>query len=336
MYGLVVLAAMATTIASQALISGVFSLTHQAVQLGYFPRVTVRHTSGQAEGEIYVPLLNWWLMVSSVALVLSFKESARLAAAYGIAVSGTMAITSVVFYEVTRKTWGWSAARAVPLLLLFLSFDIPFFGANLLKFADGGYIPIVVGGAFFVIMINWRLGRELLRELLESKASPLPEFLAALPSCGAARVPGTAIYMTAAHGVPQVIRLQIARVRALMQRVILLTVVVEHEPQLDDERRCEVELLQHGFARVTIRFGYMENPLVPPALERALEKAGAPLSDDVTYYVGRETLVGGEGGKMKPLAEGLFSFLSRNAKSPVDHFGLPIDNVVELGMRIDL
>ena len=335
-YALVALAAMATTIASQALISGVFSLTHQAVQLGYFPRVTVRHTSKHAEGEIYVPLLNWWLMVSSVALVLSFKESARLAAAYGIAVSGTMAITSVVFYDVTRRTWKWPRARALPLLLLFLSFDLPFFGANLLKFFDGGYIPIVVGAVFFVIMVNWNLGRQYLRELLESKTSPLRDFVNAIPSSDLCRVPGTAIYMSSAQGVPAVLRLQAQRVKSIMERVIILTVIVEHEPQLDESRRAEVELLEHGFVRAVIRFGYMENPLVPPALAEAMEKAGRPLADDTTYYVGRETFVGGEGGKMKPMAEELFSLLSRNAKSPVDHFGLPIDKVVELGMRIDL
>ena len=165
-YALVALAAMATTIASQALISGVFSLTHQAVQLGYFPRVTIRHTSREAEGQIYVPLMNWGLMAGSIALVLAFRHSARLGAAYGIAVSGTMAITSVVFFEVTRKAWRWPAARSVPLLLLFLSFDLPFFGANLLKFVDGGYIPILVGALFFVMMLDWHVGRQVLREIL--------------------------------------------------------------------------------------------------------------------------------------------------------------------------
>ncbi|HEY2518003.1 MAG TPA: KUP/HAK/KT family potassium transporter, partial [Polyangiaceae bacterium] len=215
-------------------------------------------------------------------------------------------------------------------------FDLPFFGANLLKFFDGGYIPIVVGALFFVIMVNWNLGRQYLRELLESKTLPLAEFLSKLPSSGVTRVAGTAIYMSSAQGVPVVLRLQAQRVKSIMEQVVILTVLIEHEPQLDDERRAEVKLLEHGFVNVVIRFGYMENPLVPPVLAEALEKAGRPLGSDTTYYVGRETFVGGEGGKMKPLAEGLFSLLSRNAKSPVDHFGLPIDKVVELGMRIDL
>src|SRR5580698_3557506 len=181
-YLLVGLAAMATTIASQALISGVFSLTHQAVQLGYFPRVTVRHTSREAEGQIYVPVMNWGLMVACIGLVLGFKESSRLASAYGIAVSGTMAITSVVFFDVTRKTWRWPAVKAVPLLLLFVSFDIPFFGANVTKFLDGGYVPVIVGIVFFIVMVNWKKGREALHAYMGEHTGPLPEFLATLPT----------------------------------------------------------------------------------------------------------------------------------------------------------
>jgi KUP system potassium uptake protein len=335
-YALVILAAMATTIASQALISGVFSLTHQAVQLGYFPPVTVRHTSHHAEGQIYVPLLNWWLAFASVSLVLAFKESARLAAAYGIAVSGTMAITSVVFYEVTRKTWNWPTARALPLLLLFLSFDLPFFGANLMKFFDGGYIPILAGALFFTIMIDWRVGRQALRETLAEKSAPLGEFLGTFSKSGVARVPGTAVYLSATRDVPHVLRRQVERVRSVMERVVLLTVVVAHQPQVDESGRAEVKKLADGFWQVVIHFGYMENPLIPPALEKALADAGAPLGHDVSYYVGRETFVAGPGGKMGPLSESLFALLSRNAKSPVDHFGLPPEAVVELGTRIDL
>jgi KUP system potassium uptake protein len=336
-YALVILAAMATTIASQALISGVFSLTHQAVQLGYFPRVAVNHTSRDAEGQIYVPLMNWGLMVACVALVLGFQQSSRLAAAYGIAVSGTMAITSTVFFEVTRKTWKWPAARSVPLLLLFLSFDLPFFGANLLKFFDGGYIPILVGALFFVIMVDWHHGRQIWRERLELRSVPLAEFLGKLGSRGVARVPGTAIYMSATHEVPYGLEMQAERVRSFMEHVVLLTVVIDHEPQVTDASRCRIESLAHGFVRASIHFGYMENPDVPPALARAVAESGVPLDlDDATYYVGRETFIAGEGGKMGRLTEGLFAFLSRNAKSAVDHFGLPSERVIELGIRVDL
>jgi KUP system potassium uptake protein len=336
-YALVGLAAMATTIASQSLISGVFSLTHQAVQLGYFPRVTVRHTSHETEGQIYVPLMNWGLMAGSIALVVGFQHSARLGSAYGIAVSGTMAITSVVFFEVTRKTWGWPAFRAAPLLVLFLSFDLPFFAANLMKFLDGGYIPILVGAFFFVIMVDWRVGRQIFRELVESRAVSIETFIASLPSMAVIRVPGTAIYLSSAHGVPETLVMKARRLRSIMEHVVLLTVVIEHEPQVDGARRIEVESCSEGFMKVTIRFGYMENPQVPTVLAQAVEQGNLPIAlGDATYYVGRETFVGGKEGKMGPISEGLFALLSRNAKSAIDHFGLPLDQVVELGMRVDL
>jgi KUP system potassium uptake protein len=336
-YALVGLAAMATTIASQALISGVFSLTHQAVQLGYFPRVTVNHTSREAEGQIYVPLMNWGLMLACIGLVLGFRQSSRLASAYGIAVSGTMTITSIVFFDVMRKTWKWPAVRAIPILALFLSFDLPFFGANLSKFVDGGYVPVIVGAVFFLVMIDWHVGRQALRAYLEKKTRPLDTFLTGLESSGITRVPGMAIYFSASGRVPPVLDLQCQHLRAIAEQVVLLTISIEHDPQIDEQRRFEVDDLHHGFVRADIHFGYMENPEVPPVLERALaaHSVVVPLSG-ATYYVGRETFVAGRGGIMRPLAESLFAFLSRNAKSAIDHFGLPVERVIELGTRIDL
>jgi KUP system potassium uptake protein len=336
-YALVVLAALATTIASQSLISGVFSLTHQAIQLGYFPRLSVNHTSREAEGQIYVPLMNWGLMVACIALVIGFKESARLASAYGIAVSGTMAITSIVFFDVTLKKWKWPAGRATALLLLFLSFDLPFFGANLMKFIDGGYIPIVVGVVFFAVMLDWRKGRQALLAYMAEHSGPLADFLRDLPGSGVARVPGTAIYLTPNPGVPAMLKMQARRVRSIAERVVLLAVVVDHAPQAEEAGRFEVEKLAEGFVRVTVHFGYMENPDVPPMLDRALRGAGLTLPlGDATYYVGRETFVAGAGGRMGPLAESLFAFLARNAKSATYHFALPPEQVVELGTVIDL
>ena len=336
-YVLVGLAAMATTIASQALISGVFSLTHQAVQLGYFPRVTVNHTSREAEGQIYVPLLNWGLMVACIGLVIGFKESARLASAYGIAVSGTMGITSVIFFEVTRRTWKWPMAKALPLLVLFLSFDIPFFVANLTKFLDGGYIPIIVGIVFFIIMVNWRIGRNALVALLDERTESFPAFLKALPERRVTRVPGTAVYLSPLSGVPFTLVMQAKRVRSVAEHVVLVRVEIDHEPQALEGHRFEVETLEQGFARVVLHFGYMENPIVPPLLEAALKQAGvATPMEDATYYIGRETFLAGKGGRMQPMAESLFALLSRNAKSAIDHFGLPAERVVELGVRVDL
>jgi KUP system potassium uptake protein len=336
-YVLVGLAAMATTIASQALISGVFSLTHQAVQLGYFPRVTVNHTSREAEGQIYVPLINWGLMIACIGLVVGFKESARLASAYGIAVSGTMAITSVVFFEVTRKTWSWPMAKALPLLVLFLSFDIPFFLANLTKFLDGGYIPIIVGVVFFVVMVNWRTGRNALFVLLTGRSVPIGDFMRSLETEKTARVPGTAVYLSPLDGIPFFLATQAKRLRSVAENVVLVRVHIEHEPQVPEGKRFSVEKLDAGFARVSLHFGYMENPEVPRLIEAALAsaKADIPLGD-ATYYVGRETFIAGKGGRMGPTSESLFALLSRNAKSAIDHFGLPAERVLELGIRVDL
>jgi len=336
-YLLVAIAALATTIASQALISGVFSLTHQAVQLGYFPRVTVNHTSHEAEGQIYVPLLNWGLLVACLGLVVGFKESARLASAYGIAVSGTMAITSIVFFDVTRKTWKWPLSKSLPLLVLFLSFDIPFFAANLTKFLDGGYIPILVGAGFFVVMVNWHQGRDALVQLLEERTVPLAEFLAKLPTSGTNRVPGTAIYLSPSACVPFVLMMQAKRLRSIAEHVLLVRVIIEHTPQAAPDQRFEVEPLELGFVRVVVRFGYTENPDVPRRLAEAAAhaKLACPM-DDATYYVGRETFLAGKGGRMNPTAEAFFALLSRNAKSAIDHFALPSERVVELGIRVDL
>jgi KUP system potassium uptake protein len=248
-----------------------------------------------------------------------------------------MAITSVIFFEVMRKTWGWPLHRAAPLLVLFLSFDVPFFAANLMKFLDGGYIPILVGGLFFVIMVDWRVGRQIYRELVDSRAMSIDAFLASLPGLSVIRVPGTAIYLSSAHGVPETLTMKARRLRSIMEHVVLLTVVIEHQPQVDEAHRIEVEPCAEGLVRVTIRFGYMENPNVPAVLEGAVRDGNLHVAlADATYYVGRETFVGGKGGRMGPIVEGLFAFLSRNAKSAIDHFGLPLDQVVELGTRVDL
>jgi KUP system potassium uptake protein len=336
-YALVVLAAVATAIASQALISGVFALTTQAMRLGYFPRVSVIHTSREEEEHVYLPLMNWGLMFACVALVLGFRHSERLAAAYGIAVSGTMAITSIVFFQVTRATWKWPAWRSIALLLLFLSFDLPFVGANALKFLDGGYIPVIVAIFFFIVMLDWHAGREALRRRLETSATSFPRLFELLGSGNVMRVPGTSVFLTAMSGVPAPLLLQVERAHSLSEQVVLLTVVTAHSPRVDDASRAEVERLSHGLVRVTLEYGYMEPVVVPRALDAALAGAGIQTKiADATYFAGRESICGGKGGEMRPLAERLFAFLQRNAKSPVDNFQLPPGRVVELGVRLDL
>ena len=338
-YALVALSAMATVIASQALISGAFSLTHQAVQLGYLPRVHVKHTSSETEGQIYVPEVNWALAVACIALVLTFQQSSRLAAAYGIAVTGTMGITSVVFYVVARHTWGWSVARALPLLLLFLLFDLAFLGANLLKFLDGGYVPVVIGVALFLAMGIWKRGRVLLAERFDRQAMPLDAFLSSLGAAGGpARVPGTAVFLTSRADVaPPMLIHHVKLTRALHEKVILLTVITQHVPRVRQDSRLEVSEFQAGFSRVVIRSGFMQETDVPLLLRRAASTKGLQIvPDNATYYLGRETFLATEQGRMGRVAETLFGFMVRNASSATAYFKLPPERVVELGMQIDL
>jgi KUP system potassium uptake protein len=333
-YCLVALATAATIIASQSLITGVFSLTHQAVQLGLFPRVTVAHTSRKAEGQIYVPEMNWGLCVLCIGLVLQFREAGRLAAAYGIAVSGTMGITSIVFFVVTRRTWNWPLWKALPPLVLFLSFDLPFFAANLTKFMDGGWIPILVGAVMLVVMIDWKVGRSILAERIAEISPPLADFVAKIQEHCPVRVPGTAIILSSnPDGTPPVLTTHARQIRALRKYVVLVTVTTDHVPYVKPPDRVRSEDLGHGFFRVWIHAGFMEKPHVP----RLLAAAKLPVDlEDATYFLGRETFVSGKGGKMGVLSESLFAFLSRNSKSATSWFGIPPDQVVELGMQIDL
>jgi KUP system potassium uptake protein len=337
-YALVALSTLATIIASQALITGVFSLTHQAIQLGLFPRVEIRHTSAHAEGQIYVPAINWGLAIACSLLVVFFQESSRLAAAYGIAVSGTMAITSVAFYLVTRRTWGWPRWKGLPLLVLFLSFDLPFFAANLLKFVDGGYVPVLVGAAFFLVMMVWRLGRTTLATYTRSHSRPEDQFLATLDQRVAARVPGTAIFLAStASGIPMILEHHIERIHALHERVVLLTIVFAHVPYIPAGERVEVHELDRGFVRVIAHYGYMDATDIPAVLAAAGPrcKLGIDLAD-ATYYLGRETFLATAKGKLGPLSEALFAFLARNAASATSYFAIPSEQVIEIGTQIDL
>jgi KUP system potassium uptake protein len=333
---LVGLATLATVIASQALISGAFSLTQQAISLGYFPRVTVRHTSKDAEGQIYVPEINWLLMVACIALVLAFKESSKLAAAYGIAVTGTMAITSVAFFVVMRQKWNWPLPVAGGILAFFLAFDLPFFAANALKFLDGGWVPVLIAAAFLVVMITWRRGRFYLSALVAKKAKTTEEFLASLPSVP--RKKGCGIFMgSSPTGVPIVLTCHAERLGVLEEEIVLVAVTEIREPYVDDEDRVVVEKLADKVYRVNVRFGFMDQPVVPPALALAKKNHGLDVDlDTATYFLGRESVVASDAGNMGSTAEGFFGFLSRNARSATTYFELPPDRVVELGTMVDL
>jgi KUP system potassium uptake protein len=336
-YALVGLATAATIIASQALISGAFSLTHQAVQLGYFPRVTIRHTSSEAEGQIYIPQINWALMIACVILVIGFQKSSHLASAYGIAVTGTMSITSIVYYVVARETWGWSRLKALPLLILFLSFDLPFFGANFVKIIDGGYVPLMVGAAVFFVMITWKQGRALLIQRATENAPSIATFLAQTAE-GVHRIPGVGVFLASnSDHVPASLAYHALRLHVLPAQVVLFTVVTERTPTVEPDARIEVSELGPALHRVVAHVGYMERSNVPALVHEALERLGlTPAPAELTYYLGRETLLATDAGEMGAFRESVLSFLSRNADSATKYFGIPPSQVVELGMQYDL
>jgi len=337
LYLMVVLATLAAIIASQALISGAYSLTRSAVQLGYFPRVHIVHTSGETEGQIYIPEINWLLMVACLALVFAFRSSGNLAAAYGIAVTGTMAMTSILFYGVARGVWHWSRARAGSLVAAFLVVDLAFFGANLTKIAQGGWVPLAVGAALFVVMTTWRLGRIELARVFAESTLPVGLFLDDVRRTGLLRVPGTAVFMTSnADGIPPVLLHYVKHNKMLHEQIVLLSITTAQVPTVPFGKNFEVEELGEGFYRVTARYGFMQSPNVPRLLAATLAEGLAVDLDDTSYYLGRETLLTGGTSKMASWRKALFGYLSRNSRPATQFFGLPPNRVVELGAQIQI
>jgi KUP system potassium uptake protein len=342
LYPMIALATLATVIASQALISGAYSLTSQAIRLGYFPRLTVKHTSEHGEGQIYLPFINLTLAVLCISLVLAFRESSKLAAAYGLAVTGTMTITSLVFFQVTRHRWKWNPILAWGVLIMFLSFDLPFFGANLFKFLDGGWIPVFIGSFFFLVMWLWKVGRSLLARHFMQTAQPLDHFMENLETEVPYRIPGVGVFLASdPRGVPPVVLRMVRRFHSLHQSVLLLTVTSETVPYFCkgkcEDDRVEVENLGKGFYRVLVRYGYMEIPDIPAIMGKALEKLNLQFDlSQLIYVLGHETFVEQDSGEMNRYQQGIFSFLSRNARNATDYFKLPPDQVIELGTHIDL
>jgi KUP system potassium uptake protein len=337
-YPMVALSTMATIIASQALISGAFSLTRQAIQLGFFPRVTIVHTSGESEGQIYIPEINSALMVACVWLVLTFKESTALAAAYGIAVTGTMSITSIIYYLVLTHTWHWPRWKAMPLVGMFLVFDLAFFGANAMKFLDGGWFPVGLAMVIFLVMTTWKKGRALLARNLADKLLPVSMFLDDLQTLKPPRVPGTAVFMSSnPNGVPVVLLHHWKHNQVLHETVVLLSVISENLPEIPAAQRVRVNELGQGFYHITAFYGFMETPNVPDVMQRAAADQRVPYKPASTsYYLGRETLLATKKSGMHTWRKALFSFISRNSRSATQYFGIPPDRVVELGMQIDL
>jgi KUP system potassium uptake protein len=335
-FPMVAIAAVATVVASQALISGAYSLTQQAVQLGYCPRVTIVHTSGQAEGQIYVPEINNFLMVACLALVLAFRESSKLAAAYGIAVTGTMAITSVLFFAVTAQ-WGWAMWKRVALVGLFLTFDLAFLSANVVKIADGGYIPLLIAVVVFAVMTTWKRGRTSLGRHIIANTLSMDLFLDDVRASKPHRVPGTAVFMTSnPDGAPPVLLHHFKHNKVLHEKVVMLSVQTRHVPEVNAAERIETRELGEGFSQVTATYGFMETPNVIDVLKLARAHGLAVDVEGASFYLGRETLLTTGRAGMARWRKVLFAFLSRNARPANMFFAIPPNRVVELGTQIEL
>jgi KUP system potassium uptake protein len=337
LYPMLVLATCAAVIASQALISGVFSITRQAMQLGYWPRLRILHTSAHEEGQIYIPEMNYLLMVGCIALAVGFGSSSAIAAAYGIAVTGTMIITSLLFWVVARQIMGWSAPRATLLVGLFLVIEVAFFAANAVKIASGGWFPLVAGGIVFAIMTTWRRGRDYLAHKFTTESLPLEMFLTEVEANRPHRVRGTAVFMTStASGTPSVLLHYFKHSKVLHEQVVLFTVLAARVPKVKPQNMVEAVDLGLGFWKITARIGFMQDPDVQAILRQARKEGAAVDLGDVSYYLGRETLLTGGGAPMARWRKVLFSFLSRNARPATQFFHLPPNRVVELGAQIEL
>ncbi len=337
LYPLVGLATLATVIASQAVISGAFSVTRQAMQLGFVPRMEVQHTSEKEQGQIYLPGVNWGLMVAVMILVLGFKSSNNLAAAYGIAVTGDMVITSILATLVVARTWKWGWVRAVSLFSAFLVVELVFLAANILKIPDGGWFPLVAGVAIFVLMTTWKRGRALLAERLKGERLELLPFIESLSYSMPTRVAGTAVFLNAdPNGVPHAMLHNLMHNKVLHERIVLVSVQFFDVPYVPEIDRVEIKSLRENFWRVVIQYGYMDAPDIPRDLALC-EVSGLPLNPlETSYFIGRETLIPSLNSEMAFWREVLFVAMFRNAGSPTAYFRIPSNRVVELGTQVVL
>jgi KUP system potassium uptake protein len=334
---LVGLATAAAIIASQALISGAFSLTRQAVQLGYCPRLEIEHTSSHEIGQVYVPQINWGLMLATIVVVIGFGSSSALAAAYGIAVTMTMVITALLFQVVARERWQWPPAIVFLVTGTFLTIDGAFFGANALKIAHGGWLPLVIAAVIFTLMTTWKTGRRILAERLTQRAIPLERFMQRVVENAPVRVPGTAVFMTAQpQGTPPALDHNLRHNKVLHENVIVLTVRTEPLPYVPPARRMEIRPLGRGISHVVLLYGFMEDPNVPEALDTARVNGLAITPDDLTYFLGRETIIVTQRKGMSTWREKLFVLMARNAQRATAFFRLPPERVVELGVQVEM
>ncbi|HQW29653.1 MAG TPA: potassium transporter Kup [Verrucomicrobiales bacterium] len=334
---LVLLATAATIIASQALITGTYSLVLSAVQLGYLPRINVRHTSEHARGQIYIPLVNWLLMLACIGLVVMFRTSSNLAAAYGVAVTMTMLITTILFYFAARYLWKWSVFKALPLCLVFGIIELAFLTANLLKFFDGGWLPIAVAVVLFILMTTWATGRRLVRTRLEASSITQEMLIESLSHHPPIFVPGTAIFMTSSRGrTPVALLHNLKHNGTIHERVIFLTIIFEDEPWVSPGSSVEIAGIGPGFWQVTGRYGYMQRPNVPRLLRLCGSKGLEVSAEKSTFFMGREVIVPGKRPGMAVWRWHIFSFASKLAQQPASYFQIPVGRVIELGQQVEV
>ncbi len=338
LYPMVILATMAAVIASQALISGAYSLTMQAVQLGYMPRLVIEHTSERERGQIYMPQVNWFLMIACIGLVLEFRSSSALANAYAVAVTLTMIITTILFFFATRRLFGWSTLRAGLFTAAALCVELPLAFANLLKIPQGGWFPLVVAAAIFILMATWKRGRQVVWERIRSSAMPLEKFITEIERRDPVRVNGTAVYLAGnGDAAPLALLHNLKHNKVLHRRIVILTIVLEESPRVADEERIEVEKLDEGFWRVRARYGFFEEPNIGNVLTRCAEHDLEFKPMETTFFLSRETVIAsGRPGGMMGWRTRLFAVLSRNATSATAYFRLPANRVVELGMQVEI
>ena len=337
LYPLITLATLATVIASQAVISGAFSISAQALQLGYLPRMRILHTSEQQKGQIYMPYINWSLMIAVMALVVGFGSSGDLAAAYGIAVTGNMLFTTLLAGIVFHGIWRWSWPRTIALISIFLIIDLAFFSANILKIPDGGWVPILIGIVIFTLMTTWKSGRGLLLERLRDEAMLLEPFIDAIGAHPPQRVHGTGIFMTPnPHGVPHAMLHNLKHNKILHERNILLTVNIADVPYIEERSRLGLEELRHSFYRITVNYGFKDDPDLPGDLELT-KQLGLELDTmETSFFIGKETLFVNRSSGMAYWRNKLFVGMFRNADSITNQFKLPPNRVIELGTQVTL
>ena len=331
---MIILATLATVIASQAVISGAFSLTAQAIQLGFCPRLTIKYTSEDEMGQIYVPAINTMLMIGVIVLIVGLQSSSKLAAAYGIAVTGTMAIDTILAFVVVLSLWKWNPILSGLVALLFLMVDLAFFGANIPKIPDGGWFPLVIGAVVFLLLSTWKSGRSMLQDKLQEKAMPVEEFLAMMAAHPPVRVSGTAVYLTLSRqGIPLALLNNLRHNKALHDNVIIMSVVTEPLPRVAAEKRRDVQKLADSLFRITLHYGFAESPNIQKALRSSSREITID-PNETYFFMSRETLIAKPSPLMALWRIRLFIGMARNAGSAARYFQIPLDRVVELGTQV--